>query len=135
MVIGRRPGSRVPTSIVIAPITEGRLDDWRLFHAELMGPRRGEWAESQRRRGITRQVVFLWSDPDGPSAVYLMEGSEAGEAMAGLESSSDPFDIWLQGNFAELHGALEFPSPISDTRPPPGAWRGWRGLMSRGRGG
>jgi len=135
MVIGRRLGSRVTTSIVIAPITEGRLGDWRLFHAELMGPRRGEWAESQRRRGITRQVVFLWSDSAGPSVVYLMEGSEAESAMADLDSSDDPFDVWLRGRFADLHGDLGFPASISDTRPPSGAWRCWRGLISRGRGG
>ena len=106
MVTGRRLESRLTDSIVIAPITEGRLDDWHLFHAELTGPCRGAWAESQRRRGITRQVVFLWRGPTGPAAVYMTEGSEAGEAMTDLESSTDSFDIWLRGKFADLHGEL-----------------------------
>jgi len=134
MVTGPRPESRVPASIVIAPIAEGRLDDWHSFRAELTGHRRGAWAESQRRRGITRQVVFLWSSPTGPSAVYMMEGADAGEAMSQLESSTDAFDVWLWGRFIDLHGELGFPAPVSDTRPPPGAWRGWRGLRFWGRG-
>jgi len=134
MVTGRCPESHVPASIVIAPIAEARLGEWRSFHAELTGHRRGAWAESQRRRGITRQVVFLWSGPDGPSAVYMMEGVDAGEAMSQLESSTDAFDIWLRERFADLHGDLDFPAPISDTRPAPGAWRGWRGLRFQGRG-
>ena len=134
MVTERCPESRVPASIVIAPIVEGRLDDWHSFHAELTGHRRGAWAESQRRRGITREVIFFWSSPAGPSAVYMMEGVRAGEAMSQLESSTDAFDIWLWGRFADLHGDLDFPAPISDTRLSPGAWRGWRGLRLRGRG-
>jgi len=118
------------SSIVIASIAEERLDDWRAFHAELTGSRRGAWAESQHRRGVTRESIFFWSGPSGPMAVYLVEGREAGAAMDSLGSSEDSFDVWLRRSLADLHDDLDFPVQLSDTRPPPGAWRGWRGMLS-----
>lgn len=121
------------TSIVIASIAADRLEDWQAFHSELTGPRRIEWAESQRRRGITREAVFYWSGSSGPTAVYLVEGVEAGAAMDLLGESAEPFDIWLRDQLASLHEDLDFPVRKSDTRPPPGAWRGWRGLPFRSR--
>jgi hypothetical protein len=121
----------VPVSIVIAPIAEGRLDDWRAFHAEISGPRRSEWAQSQRRRGVTRAVVFLWSSDDGPVAVYVMEGTEAGAALEDLGTGGGPFDSWLLERFGELHPQMDFPVRIGDTRPPEGARGGWRGLIAR----
>ena len=119
------------SSIVIASIAEERLDDWRAFHTELTGSRRGAWAESQHRRDVTRESIFLWSGLSGPMAVYLVEGREAGAAMDALDSSEDPFDVWLRQRFADLHDDLDFPVQLRDTRPSPGAWRGWRGLLSR----
>jgi hypothetical protein len=121
----------MPISTVIAPIAEGRLDEWREFHAELTGGRSGEWAESHRRRGITREIVFLWTGSGGPAAVYVVEGSEDGLALEFLAGSGNRFDEWLNGRLADLHGDLDFPARLSDTRPPDGAWRGWRGLMAR----
>ena len=59
MVIRRRQGGPVTVSIVIAPIAEGRVDEWRAFHTELTVTRRIEWAESQHRRGITREASLL----------------------------------------------------------------------------
>ncbi|MCJ7725757.1 MAG: hypothetical protein MUP76_05140 [Acidimicrobiia bacterium] len=122
----------MPVSVVIATIAEERLEDWRAFHGELVGARRGEWAESQRRRGITREAILFWSSPSGPAALYVVEGTEAGAAMGALGESDDPFDVWLRERLADLHDDLDFPVALSDTRPPAGSWRGWRGLRSRG---
>ena len=115
-------------SIVIAPIAPDRLEEWRAFHAELMGPRRGRWAESQRRRGVTREAAFLWEAPSGPAAVYLFEGTEASEALDRLGAGGNEFDDWLRTRLAALHTDLAFPRRVADTRPAPGAWRGLRRL-------
>lgn len=125
--------SRLPVSVVIAPIVEDRLDDWREFHSDLSGPRRAEWAQSQRRRGITREVAFLWSSARGPAAVYVLEGAEAGAALEDLGAGDDPFDTWMLERLADLHPEMDFPVRIGDTRPPEGARGGWRGLVSRRR--
>ena len=120
-------------SIVIASIAADRLDEWRAFHTELTVTRRGEWVESQHRRGITREAIFSWSGPAGPAVVYLVEGAEAGAALDALGSSDESFDVWLRERLAVLHEDLDFPIQLSDTRPSPGAWRGWRGLRMGGR--
>lgn len=121
----------MPVSVVIAPVAEDRLEDWHAFHSELVGARRGDWAESQRRRGITREAIFFWPSPSGPSVVYVVEGAEAGAAMDALGSSDNPFDVWLRESLAHLHEDLDFPVAMSDTRPPAGSWRGWRALRSQ----
>lgn len=133
MVIRRLQGDPVTVSIVIAPIAEGRVDEWRAFHSELTITRRVEWAESQHRRGITREAIFSWTGSSGPSAVYLVEGADAGDALDALGLSDDPFDVWLREQLAALHEELDFPVRLSDTRPSPSAWSGWRGLRFGGR--
>lgn len=121
------------TSIAVASLEADRVGAWQEFQAELTGPRRAEWAQSQRRRGITRELVFLLETP-ACSAVYVFEGTEADAALEALEGSSDPFDEWLLRRLAELHGDLIFPERVYDTRPGPGAWRGWLGWSGRSQG-
>jgi hypothetical protein len=113
-------------TITIRPVAPGKLDEWRAFHAELMGPRRIEWAQSQRRRGITRQVVSLARDGGHAFAVVFTEGRDPTASLRALEGSNDPFDIWLMGRVRDLHGDA-LPSEVAlDTAPRPGPWRGWR---------
>lgn len=133
MVIRRRQGGPVTVSIVIAPIADGGADEWRAFHTELTVTRRVEWAESQHRRGVTREAIFSWTGPSGPTAVYLVEGVEAGDALDALGRSDDPFDVWLRERLAVLHDELDFPAQLSDTRPSSEAWRGWRGFRFGGK--
>jgi hypothetical protein len=118
----------VTASIIVAPIGDSRLEDWKAFLGELTVERRGQWAESQRRRGITREVIYLHAADGGSAAVYLVEGVEATAAIEALWSSGHPFDRWYRGRLEDLHGEFEYPSRLFDTRPPPGGWRGWRGL-------
>jgi hypothetical protein len=119
-------------SIVIAPIAPDRVEDWHAFHAVLTGPRRGEWAESQRRRGVTREAVFFWESPSGPAAVYLFEGVGADDALDRLRAGEHQFDDWLRTRMAALHSSLDVPQRVFDTRPAAGAWRGWRNLFRGG---
>jgi len=117
----------VAAVLSLAPIASGRMDGWKQLHAELMGARRIEWAQSQRRRGITRQVVSLVESQGRFFQAVFTEGTDPGAATANLRSSADPFDRWLVGR---LDAVLEDSLPattILDTAPPPGPWRGWRG--------
>ncbi|OFW66995.1 MAG: hypothetical protein A2Z12_06995 [Actinobacteria bacterium RBG_16_68_21] len=111
----------------LTPIAPGKADEWRALHAELMGARRVEWAQSQRRRGVTRQVVSLVERDRESLAVVFTEAHDPEAALASLRSSSDPFDQWL---VERLDAVLETSLPatrILDTAPRPGPWRGWRG--------
>jgi len=116
----------VAASIVVRPVTAGRLDEWRAFHAELLGPRRIEWAQSQRRRGITRQVVSLVAHGDTHLAVVFSEGRDPVAALRALEDSNDAFDVWMVDRVRALHGAPLASEMTLDTAPRPGPWKGWR---------
>jgi hypothetical protein len=115
----------VAAVISVVPIRPGKLDEWRALHADLMGPRRIEWAESQRRRGVTREVVSLVDDSGRALAAIFTEAADPKEAARVLQSSTDAFDRWL---VERLDALLEPPLPSSrviDTAPRKGPWRGW----------
>lgn len=113
-------------TITIRPVTSGKLDDWRAFHAELMGPRRVEWAQSQRRRGITRQVVAVTRDGEHDLAVVFTEGRDPAAALRALGDSPETFDVWFMERVRDLHGEALVTEITLDTAPRPGPWRGWR---------
>jgi len=113
-------------SIVVRPIIEGKLDEWREFHATLMGSRRIEWAQSQRRRGVTRQVVALVHDGGRDLAVMFTEGHDPAAAMQALDDSKDAFDVWLMDRVRTLHDEPLASEVTVDTAPRPGPWKGWR---------
>lgn len=111
--------------ISLTPIAGGQLDAWRAFITELQGPRRIEWAQSQRRRGISREVISLAADGRALVVVYT-ESPDHTLASRLLAQSSDPFDIWYRDRLGEL---LEDPldaEVLFDSAPKPGPWRGWR---------
>ncbi|MFH1103911.1 MAG: hypothetical protein V1757_03055 [Actinomycetota bacterium] len=110
----------------LVPIESGKVDDWRALHAELMGPRRIEWAQSQRRRGVTRQVVSLVSDGGRHLAAVFTEAADPEAALRSLRSSSDAFDRWLVERLDDVLGEALPTTTIVDTAPRPGPWRGWR---------
>jgi hypothetical protein len=112
--------------MTVRPIADGKLDEWRDFHAELMGSRRIEWAQSQRRRGVTRQVVSLVQDEGRNLAVMFTEGRDPEAALEGLEDSTEAFDVWLVERVRALHGEPLSSETTLDTAPRPGPWKGWR---------
>ena len=112
-------------AVTIAPIRPGRVEEWRGFVAELQGSRRIEWVQSQRRRGITRQVISL-SHGDVIAAVIYTESADPGEARRLLAESGDPFDEWFRSRLADLHDDPFEAEVVFDSAPRPGPWRGWR---------
>lgn len=113
-------------TITVRPIAAGKLDEWRAFHAELMGSRRIEWAQSQRRRGITRQVVSLVDHGGIALAVVYTEGRDPAASLKALTESDGAFDGWLVERVGELHGEALSSEMTLDTAPRPGPWKGWR---------
>lgn len=111
--------------IDLLPITDGMTDEWRVFVAELRGPRRIEWAQSQRRRGIVREVISLVSAAPDLVAVYT-ESPDHERADGLLEASDDPFDRWYRDRRSALLGSPLDTEILFDSAPRPGPWRGRR---------
>jgi hypothetical protein len=116
----------VAAALSLTPIAAGKLDEWKELHAELMGPKRIEWAQSQRRRGVTRQVVSLVMDDDRPLAAVFTEAADPDQALHALHESTEPFDRWLVERLGAVLDASMAVIPVIDTAPRPGPWRGWR---------
>jgi hypothetical protein len=114
----------VTSTIVARPIRDGKLDEWRAFVSDLMGPRRAEWAQSKRRRGIRHvTIATAWHD-NRPLAVLYVSGEDPEAGMSRLAESADPFDAWLTGRQAEILGDRLDVQVIGDTAPPSGPWKG-----------
>ena len=111
--------------VTIAPIAIGKIDEWRAFVSELQGARRIEWAQSQRRRGITHQVISL-AKGDPALAVVYSETRDVDEAVLRLADSDDLFDIWYRERVAEVHDEPLETEVVFDSAPRSGPWRGWR---------
>lgn len=112
-------------AVTLAPVRPEAVDEWHSFIAELKGSRRIDWAQSQRRRGITRQVISFAPGPP-PLAVIYTETVDAERAAELLTESADPFDEWLRSRLAELHDGRMNAEIVFDSAPKPGPWRGWR---------
>jgi hypothetical protein len=113
-------GDLVAAAISVAPVAAGRLDDWRVSHAGLSAPRRIEWAQTLRNRGITRQAIFLAEDGDRHLSVIHSEAAE-------LPGGDDRLDAWFSGYMSDLHDAPFATEVVCDASSKPGPWKGWRG--------
>jgi hypothetical protein len=57
---------------LVLPILEGQTDDARAFIRELEEERKADYARSEERIGITKEVWFLASPPSGDQRVAYM---------------------------------------------------------------
>ncbi len=115
----------LPT-IYVMKIRPGRAAEFDSFIRDLMGARRIEWAESHRRRGITRQVVCRAPVGGGDYAMIFTESTDSDRAYAAITESDHPFDRWLAERIADLFEPRIAVETLADTAPRPGPWRGWR---------
>ena len=113
-------------SIFSLLIKEGRTDDFRAFVADLMNSRRIDWAQSQRRRGITRQVVGLATQNGRDLALIWVEASDPEQVLPALRASTDDFDRWLVERLDDMTEGRLPGETIADTAPKPGPWKGLR---------
>ena len=86
------------------PLSAGKRDDWDAWMAELKGPRKDEFADMNRRVGLTEHRAYLQPMPDGSYLVLVVvEGDDAGSFLEKLAASDHEFDRWFLQNVAEVH--------------------------------
>ncbi len=89
---------------LVIPVQPGRADDAREFMRELEASRKGEYARSEERIGITKEVWFLAAVAGGEAMVAYMETNDFANALQLFSQSRDEFDVWFKRRLAEATG-------------------------------
>lgn len=92
-------------AVMAAPLAAGNLAAWEEWIGQLTGPRRAEFEDMNRRRGLTAHEAHLQPTPDGDYIVLVVHGGPGGDTfLADMAASDDAFDRWFIGKVAEIHG-------------------------------
>ena len=105
-----------------APIQPGQTEACRRLFAECLGPRRAEYADLQRRSGVTEEAYWLQRGPDGDRLVVVSD-SDQGEFERIMADPQTDFDRWLRDQIGAIFGF----DPAAPTQPRNellGEWRG-----------
>ena len=86
------------------PVIAGKEALDRRTLDEMLGDRRDEYEAALRRAGITRQVVWHQTTPDGTVAVVYVEAEDPEAGVAQFASSTEPLNAWFREQMKEVHG-------------------------------
>ncbi len=87
------------------PILPGQTEAARAFLGELEGTRKGQYAASQARLGLTKEVWAIQTGPPGDLYVVYFAGADIGRAFRQFAASADAFDRWFKDRVRATTGA------------------------------
>ena len=99
------------------PIESGETDAARAFLQQLDGERKSQYAASEQRLGITKEVWALQQSPMGDLFVIFFQSDNIGGALSQFVSSQDEFDQLFKRQVKDTTGVdLNVPpsGPLSD---------------------
>src|SRR3954463_8822740 len=89
---------------LVLPIQQGHADDARAFMRELEDSRKADYARSEERIGITKEVWFQAGAPGGDMLVGYMETDDFANALGQFSRSHEDFDMWFKRRMADCTG-------------------------------
>ncbi len=89
---------------LVLPVSSGRGTNARDFMQELEESRKQDYARSEERIGITKEVWYLAPLPAGEVLVAYMETEDFGKALGLFSESRDDFDMWFKRRLADATG-------------------------------
>jgi hypothetical protein len=98
---------------LVIPVQPGRASDAREFMRELEASRKDEYARSEERIAITKEVWFLANVAGGDAMVAYMETNDFANALRLFSQSQDEFDVWFKRRMAEATIPLRWRCPSS----------------------
>ena len=101
---------------LVVPVQSGKSEDAREFMDELEKSRMADYAASEERIGITKEVWFLAGTPGGDTLVAYIESDDFGEALTRFSGSQNDFDLWFKQRLADSTG-IGLNSPPEMTLP------------------
>jgi hypothetical protein len=99
------------------PIQAGKTDAARVFLQQLEGERKGQYATSEQRLGITKEVWALQQSPLGDLFVVFFQSPNIGSSLSQFVASQDEFDQWFKRQVNEIAGVdlnVPPPGPLSE---------------------
>lgn len=96
------------------PLLPGKEDQARAVTAELLGARRSQFDELQRRTGVIEEAYFLQISPEGSMVIVVGEGSTASLADT-LDPDNHEIDRYLLDMMIDLSGVD--PRSLGDAPP------------------
>src|SRR5215216_1402664 len=94
------------------PILGGKTAAARTFLRELEGERKAQYAASEQRLGLAKQVWATQPSAQGDLFVVYFAGEDIGRAFRQFAASRDAFDRWFKERVQETTGAdLNAPPP------------------------
>jgi hypothetical protein len=99
------------------PIQSGQLESGRSFLHQLETERKADYAASEQRLGITKEVWALQQTPMGDLFVVFFQSPDMGGSISQFVGSQDGFDQWFKANVRETTGVdlnIPPPGPLSD---------------------
>jgi hypothetical protein len=99
------------------PIISGKTDAARGFLSELEEKRKPDYAVSERRLGITKEVWALQSGPDGDRYVIFFQSENIPASVTQFIGSKDGFDLWFKERVKDSTGIdlnQPLPGPLSE---------------------
>jgi hypothetical protein len=101
---------------LVLPVHPGRSSDAREFMRELEASRKDEYARSEERIGITKEVWFLAGVGGGDAMIAYIETNDFAHALGLFAQSQDEFDVWFKRRLAEATG-VDLNNPPEMTLP------------------
>jgi hypothetical protein len=96
------------------PIHGGKSSAARAFLQELEGGHKADYAASEQRLGISKEVWAIQQTPMGELFVVFFQGPDIAGAMGQFVGSRDAFDLWFKEQVKDTTG-------VDLNVPPPGA--------------
>ena len=99
------------------PIQSGKSEAARAFLRELEQERKSQYAASERRLEINKEVWAIQQSPMGELFVVFFQGADIGAAVGKFVASQDEFDLWFKDRVKEVSGVdlnVPPPGPLSE---------------------
>ena len=97
------------TAIAVA-VLESKVDAWKAWVLQCMGPRREEFDRFNERMRLTVHRAWLMQSRQGPLAIVVFDGPGAEGFLQKMATFEEPFDRWFREHICEYHG-IDFTKP------------------------
>ena len=90
-------------AVFVVPLPTKNVEAWKAFMGELNGPRKADFADFNRRHGLTKHQAWHQPTPAGSLIIVVQEGPGFPGALATARDSDHPFDRYFIETVSKLH--------------------------------